>query len=47
MDALYVTDPTDDTLVYLPVESVELYDQYQSEWDSVRGYTDDLEYYLN
>lgn len=47
MDDLWVTDPDDATISYIPTESYELYDQYQSEWDGVRGYTDELERVYN
>jgi hypothetical protein len=47
MDDLWVTDPDDESISYVPTESYELYDQYQNEWDGVRGYTDELERVYN
>lgn len=47
MNDLFVTDPDDETISYLPAESEELYNQYSSEWDGVRSYTDELERVYN
>lgn len=47
MNELWQTDPDDETISYLPVESETLYDQYSSEWNDVRGYTDELERVYN
>jgi hypothetical protein len=43
MNDLLVTDPDDETIIYLPDENVALYEQYSQEWSGVRGYTDGLE----
>lgn len=47
MNELWETDPDDETITYLPVESEALYDQYSGEWNDVRGYTDELESVYN